>query len=96
MVVIVILAVAVMAGILFVYARKAGSGDCSCWQDADADTQKDPVCGKEINTDKAAAKISVSGKTFYFCSLECKEKFGKESGKYLGGGGQDKHCGCCG
>jgi YHS domain-containing protein len=99
MVVVVILAVAVMAVILFVFARKARSGNCFGWQDSGEEEQgkqKDPVCGKEIDTDKAAAKISASGKTFYFCSLGCKEEFGKNPGKYLGGSDQDKHCGCCG
>jgi len=48
-----------------------------------------------VDPDKAAAKISMSGRTFFFCSLECKEEFGRNSGKYLDNGGKDKQCGCC-
>ncbi|MDD3982611.1 MAG: YHS domain-containing protein [Candidatus Omnitrophica bacterium] len=96
--ILVILAVAAMALILFVFARKASNGCCCGWEDNGKNPggkQKDPVCGKEVDPDKAAAKISMSGRTFFFCSLECKEEFGRNSGKYLDNGGKDKQCGCC-
>jgi YHS domain-containing protein len=36
---------------------------------------KDPVCGMDIEQDEAAGQSDFQGKTFYFCSNECKEKF---------------------
>jgi Cu+-exporting ATPase len=39
---------------------------------------KDPICGMEVDTEKAEAKGLVSvkdGKKHYFCSKQCKEKF---------------------
>ena len=36
---------------------------------------KDPVCGMMIDRDTAAAKSQYQGRTFYFCSVECKGKF---------------------
>lgn len=39
------------------------------------DTAEDPVCGMEVEIEKAAAKIEGSKDTIYFCSEACKEKF---------------------
>lgn len=36
---------------------------------------KDPVCGMELDTRKAAAKAGHQGKTYYFCSSSCEQKF---------------------
>jgi len=39
---------------------------------------KDPVCGMEVNIDEAKNKnlvITKNGKTHYFCSKKCKDKF---------------------
>ena len=41
----------------------------------------DPVCGMETDT-KSTEKTEYEGKTYYFCSEECKEQFLKEPGKY--------------
>ncbi len=35
---------------------------------------KDPVCGMEIESEKAFAKREHDGRTFYFDSQECVEK----------------------
>jgi membrane fusion protein, copper/silver efflux system len=46
----------------------------------------DPVCGMEVDEArvKATGKTSLhQGKTYYFCTEECKERFDKEPGKYL-------------
>jgi YHS domain-containing protein len=43
---------------------------------------KDPVCGMEIDAEKAAAKTDYQGKTYYFCMEGCKQKFLAEPGKY--------------
>lgn len=47
---------------------------------------KDPVCGKELQPTTAAATVNRAGKAFYFCSIECKEKFEAEP---------EKFCDCC-
>jgi len=44
---------------------------------------KDPVCGMMVGPQKAAAKTEHAGKTYYFCSPRCKERFEKEPEKYL-------------
>jgi Cu+-exporting ATPase len=45
---------------------------------------KDPVCGMEVSPESAAGISELYGKTYYFCSLECKEAFDQESERYLG------------
>ncbi len=35
----------------------------------------DPVCGMQIDSAKAAAKETVQGQTYYFCSASCHGKF---------------------
>jgi Cu+-exporting ATPase len=44
---------------------------------------KDPVCGMDVDEKKAAATAVKKGKTYYFCSVNCKAKFEKEPGKYV-------------
>src|SRR5450830_733277 len=50
---------------------------------------KDLVCG--MNGDPAGAKDSIGhgGKDYFFCSAGCLEKFHREPGKYLSGGGHE-------
>lgn len=36
---------------------------------------KDPVCGMTIEDAGAAATSEHEGKTYYFCSTDCKEEF---------------------
>jgi Cu+-exporting ATPase len=36
---------------------------------------KDPVCGMDVNPDKAAATSEWQGEMYYFCSTGCREKF---------------------
>jgi Cu+-exporting ATPase len=45
---------------------------------------KDPVCGMDVTPEKAAGKTPYQGKTYYFCSTKCLEKFKQEPEKYLG------------
>jgi Cu+-exporting ATPase len=47
---------------------------------------KDPVCGKELQPTTAASTLNREGKTFYFCSPECRTAFDAEPEKY---------CECC-
>lgn len=43
----------------------------------------DPVCGMKLKKEDAKATYEHNGKTYYFCSEECKDKFVKEPGKYI-------------
>jgi len=45
--------------------------------------EKDPVCGMTVAREKAAATAEHEGKTYYFCSLRCGERFRAEPGKFL-------------
>ena len=42
-----------------------------------AATVKDAVCGMDVDPKDAAGKVEYQGKTYYFCSLDCKQKFEK-------------------
>src|SRR5713101_1373806 len=44
---------------------------------------KDPVCGMMVVPEKAAAKVAHAGKTYYFCSKSCAERFSREPEKFL-------------
>ncbi len=44
---------------------------------------RDPVCGMEVIAEKAAGKSEYQGKTYYFCSLRCKEKFEADPKAYI-------------
>lgn len=46
--------------------------------------EKDPVCGMDVDKQKAAGHSEHHGKTYYFCSAACKQKFDKEPAKYAG------------
>ena len=35
----------------------------------------DPVCGMEVDEDTAVAKSEYKGKTYFFCTLACKNDF---------------------
>jgi YHS domain-containing protein len=47
------------------------------------DTFKDPVCGMEVSYETAQARSEYDGRTYYFCSMGCKEDFDREPEKYL-------------
>jgi Cu+-exporting ATPase len=44
---------------------------------------KDPVCGMVVDPQKSAGRVEHAGKTYYFCSPRCKERFEKEPEKFL-------------
>jgi P-type Cu+ transporter len=48
-----------------------------------APREKDPVCGMMVEPAKAAGKVEHEGKTYYFCSTRCAERFSKEPQKFL-------------
>src|SRR5688572_7069673 len=43
----------------------------------------DPVCGMTVDPAKAAGSSTVDGKTFYFCSAGCKQRFDADPARYL-------------
>ena len=45
-------------------------------------TVKDVVCGMDIDPKSAAAQMEYQGKTHYFCSDDCHDKFMAEPQKY--------------
>jgi len=48
----------------------------------DQSAAKDPVCGMSVKPADARFKSEYRGKTYYFCSEGCKQKFDKEPAKY--------------
>ncbi|MGC9166142.1 MAG: YHS domain-containing protein [Thermoplasmata archaeon] len=43
---------------------------------------KDPVCGMYVEENEKAIKSIRNGKTYYFCSENCKEQFEKPDNEY--------------
>jgi len=43
---------------------------------------KDAICGMNVDEKKAAGSSIHAGKTFYFCSQNCKQEFDKNPAKY--------------
>ena len=43
----------------------------------------DPVCGMTVDPERCAGTVEHDGRTFYFCSAGCREKFEAEPGRYL-------------
>lgn len=46
--------------------------------------ERDLVCGMDVNPGNAPAQSNYRGRTYYFCSPECKEKFEREPQLYVG------------
>ena len=47
------------------------------------ETMKDPVCGMEVTYETAQARSEYDGRTYYFCSLDCKEQFDQNPEQYI-------------
>ena len=45
---------------------------------------KDPVCKMDVKESEAAATAKYEGKTYYFCSVSCKERFVEKPTDYVG------------
>jgi Cu+-exporting ATPase len=43
----------------------------------------DPVCGMQVEKEKAAGSSTYQGEVYYFCSLQCKTKFDQNPDEYL-------------
>ncbi|MDB5546519.1 MAG: haloacid dehalogenase, partial [Hyphomicrobiales bacterium] len=48
---------------------------------------QDPVCGMQVDPATAKHRAEHAGKTYFFCSAKCREKFIAEPAKYLHEGG---------
>ena len=48
----------------------------------------DPVCGMKVDPDAAAGSYEHEGRTYYFCSKSCLDKFRREPDSFIGGGNQ--------
>ena len=44
----------------------------------------DPVCGMQVDSDKAAGESRFQDKTYYFCSEECLRDFEANPARYVG------------
>ncbi|MFI5456320.1 MAG: heavy metal translocating P-type ATPase [Isosphaerales bacterium] len=49
-------------------------------------TVKDPVCGMMVVPETAAGSVDHDGRTFYFCSRHCIERFRDDPARFLGDG----------
>lgn len=45
---------------------------------------RDPVCGGDVEVERAAASADYEGRTYYFCSLLCKADFERQPAMYVG------------
>lgn len=52
---------------------------------------KDPVCGMELDPEKAVTSCTYQGETYYFCAEICRDEFVKDPKKFLDKRGR----GCC-
>jgi len=47
------------------------------------DKQTDPVCDMQIEVEDAAGQSDYEGRTYYFCSPVCKEKFDANPTRFI-------------
>src|SRR5271155_1162230 len=45
--------------------------------------ERDPVCGMNVEPDRAKATLDHAGKSYYFCCTGCADKFRADPPKYL-------------
>jgi Cu+-exporting ATPase len=45
---------------------------------------RDPVCGMDVEIARAAASTDYEARTYYFCSLQCKQDFERQPEMYAG------------
>ena len=45
--------------------------------------QRDMVCGKQVNEQKAPATSSYEGERYVFCGQKCKNKFDQNPERYI-------------
>ena len=45
--------------------------------------EKDPICGMMVEPVTAVASMEYDGKTYYFCSMDCKDEFEEDPESYI-------------
>jgi Cu+-exporting ATPase len=45
--------------------------------------EKDPVCGMLVRTDEAAGRSEYQGKSYFFCTVTCKDTFDRNPQRYV-------------
>jgi YHS domain-containing protein len=68
------------------HGHHGGHGDA-----ADAPDLKDPVCGMTVDRQTSTAASTYRGKTYYFCSASCRDKFEASPEKYVSAQAQPAH-----
>jgi YHS domain-containing protein len=54
------------------------------------DVVLDPVCGMDVKVSDSKFKSEYKGKTYNFCSADCKKSFDKDPSRYIGGSKKKK------
>ncbi len=49
-------------------------------------TVKDPVCGMTLDPTSTAAHAAHAGRTYYFCSQHCADRFKADPAEFVSGG----------
>lgn len=57
------------------------------------ESAKDPVCGMSVDPQQAAGASVRGGRTYYFCSTSCRDKFEQAPERYLGAGARTEQGG---
>lgn len=55
-----------------------------------ANTHTDPVCGMQVDHQKAAGQSEHGGQTYYFCSQGCKKRFDQNPEQYASKSGASR------
>ena len=69
-----------VAGVIF-YMLRRGGGCCGMGHgntppgNGPESKPKDPVCGMEVEVTEAAIRSEYRGRTYYFCSENCRKRF---------------------
>src|SRR5262245_16152435 len=61
----------------------AGRDGDTAGTQAPGDDVRDPVCGMLVNPHKTPHHLQHAGRTYYFCSAGCRDKFATAPEKYL-------------
>jgi Cu+-exporting ATPase len=62
-------------------AYDGGHGGEPC-REGEPMTEKDVVCGMQVDSNQAAAESQYKGRTYHFCSEACKVKFEESPSRY--------------
>jgi P-type Cu+ transporter len=65
--------------LIFAPWRLLATSGCECKEEPMA---KDPVCGMDVNDRDAKATAQHGGKSYNFCSTECRDQFQKNPERY--------------